>query len=238
MATEFHIEVAVDEETSTTDQGRVLERFAKQFLHTQNFDAEPAVRITAMEVDLYATERTTKERVLVECKAHRSNISAETISKLVGNVNIEGVSAGWLISTHALGKDAKGLQIKWAEKPEEQRRKLRIYPPEALVNRLVAAKLVVDPQTLRVDTKCRRSSESYLLLTQRGEFWALPLIDQATGVPSSVLLFRADDGTAINEREVLSWIAQTNTTLRALTQRGGTNVCRSFASNRSEHGSD
>ncbi|WP_246149287.1 restriction endonuclease [Skermanella pratensis] len=119
------IEVAVPPDTSTTERGRVLERFARKFLVTQNFEVTEELRITGMEVDLLATERTTGERVLVECKAHRANIAAEVLFKILGQVMGKSFSAGWLISTYALSKDAKGFCDEWNAKSPEERRRLQ-----------------------------------------------------------------------------------------------------------------
>ena len=63
------IEVALPRDATTTEKGRVLERFSRRFLETQNFKVTEEVRLTAMEVDLIAEDNTTKERLLVECKA-------------------------------------------------------------------------------------------------------------------------------------------------------------------------
>ncbi len=99
MSTSTSIEVAASPGISTTERGRVLEKFARRLLETQNFRVEEELRLTGTEIDLLAVERTTGERVFVECKAHRSTISAEVIHKLLGNVTFRRVSAGWLIST-------------------------------------------------------------------------------------------------------------------------------------------
>ena len=67
--------------------------------------------MTGTEVDLWAVEETTGERIFVECKGYRSTISAEVLYKILGNVAARDLSSGWLISTYALGKDAKGVRI-------------------------------------------------------------------------------------------------------------------------------
>jgi hypothetical protein len=57
------IEIAVLPETNTTERGRILERFARRFLETQNYSVQEEVRLTASEVDLLGTEATTGERM-------------------------------------------------------------------------------------------------------------------------------------------------------------------------------
>lgn len=217
MSLTYFIEVAVTAETTTTERGRILERFARRFLETQNYRVQEEVRLTATEVDLLGTEKTTAERIFVECKAHRSTISSEVLHKLLGNVYFKGYSSGWLLSTFALGKDAKGFEDEWGQKPSEERRKLRIYPPERLIERLVSARVIVDAATLPIDRdRFRVGSEALLLLTQDGEFWALPVLDPAIGVRSSALLFHAQTGARVTAPTILERIAKTDTSLAAL----------------------
>lgn len=214
MSIGYLIEIAVSPDTSTTERGRVLERFARRFLETQNYRVKENVRLTASEVDLLCTENTTGERIFVECKAHRSNISAEVLQKLLGNVVLKNYAAGWLISTFALGKDAKGFEEEWSEKVPEERRKLHIYPPDQLIERLVNAKIVVDVATLPFDrAKSKVGKEAFLLLTQNGEFWALPVLDPGTGIQSAALLFDAATGKRVTETGILDRITKTDTSL-------------------------
>lgn len=98
---------------------------------------------------MLAKNKETNEEILVECKAHSSNLSADVITKLVGNVYTRDVSAGWLMTTGPLGKDAKGIQYDWEQKPTEQRRKLRVYTPAKLLDTLISANLIVNPLTLK-----------------------------------------------------------------------------------------
>jgi Restriction endonuclease len=132
---EILIEVCCEGYDSNTDKGNLFEKFSKRFLETQGLKVTRQVRKTGMEIDLYCQETATGETILVECKAYRSAIAAEVITKLLGSVSLHDYSSGWLISTYALGKDAKGIQDEWSSKPEEKRRRLRIYPPEILVDR-------------------------------------------------------------------------------------------------------
>jgi hypothetical protein len=53
-----------------------------------------------------------------------------------------------LISTYELGKDAKGIRDRWAQKPPEERRKLQVYDPESLIDRLVKSGFLFDPARL------------------------------------------------------------------------------------------
>lgn len=216
MRKQITIEVAARAEMPSTERGRILERFARRLLETQNFDVVEEVRVTGTEIDLLAVDRTTGERVFVECKAHRSNISAEVISKLLGTVKFRNVSAGWLISTYALSKDAKGMRDEWEQRAPAERRELQIYEPEALVKRLISAKGIVDPAEMLKPAGLRYADEICLLLTCHGEFWAVLALDDATGIRQSVLLFDATDGSRVNAEETIEAVSQTDTTLASL----------------------
>ena len=214
MSLNYFIEVAVPPETTTTERGRILERFARTFLETQNYRVQEEVRLTATEVDLLGTEKTTSERIFVECKAHRSTISSEVLQKLLGNVHFKGYSSGWLLSTFALGKDAKGFEDEWNQKLPAERRKLRIYPPDRLIERLVSARIVVDAASLQFDRdRFRVGNDAFLLLTKDEQYWALPVLDPTIGVRSAALLFSAQTGKRVSESSALDRIAKTDTSL-------------------------
>ncbi len=172
------------------------------------------MRFTASEVDLLGIENTTGERIFVECKAYRSNISSEVLHKLLGNVVFKDYSSGWLISTFALGKDAKGFEDEWQQRQPDQRRKLRIYSPDRLIERLADAKMIVPAESLRYYfRRFKVGNEAFLLLTKNGEFWALPVIDPTSGIRSAALLFEAGSGGAVRDAATLGWIATTDTSL-------------------------
>ena len=129
---------------------------------------------------------------------------------------LKGFSAGWLISTFALGKDAKGLRDEWDQKPPEDRRKLQIYEPSSLVKRLTAANIIQSPDRLVRPERLRFSEEDYLLVTPFGEFWAILTLDPETGIRQSVIAYDAATGSRITSKEQLKQIAATDTTLRSL----------------------
>lgn len=75
MPFNYFIEVAVAPNTTTTERGRILERFARSFLETQNYNVQEEVRLTASEVDLLGTDKTTAERIFVEwALLHKSRL--------------------------------------------------------------------------------------------------------------------------------------------------------------------
>lgn len=211
----YIIEICAEDTDSPTKRGRILELFSKEFLETQGFEVQKEVRLTGMEIDLLCKDKSTGETVLVECKAYRNNLSADAISKMLGNVLIRGANAGWLITTHDLTKDGRGIKHDWSNKPSEERRKMRIYEPQELVERLIYARLVVDPISLGATSEeFRTTDQAYLLVTERGRFWAMPMADLATGVTSTCKLFHASSGTYAGD--LSDWIRTTDTTLAEL----------------------
>jgi hypothetical protein len=217
MSLTVSIEVAVPPDLTSTERGRILERFARRLLETQNYKVTEEVRLTGTEVDLLAVEATTGERVFVECKAYRSTISAEVLYKILGNVSFRGFSAGWLISTYALGKDAKGVRDELEQRPPSERRMLQIYDPPALIKRLVAARVIADPASLiKPSDTLRYADEVYLLLTPFGEFWALLVLDPETGIRQTAILYDAKSGARVTSEKTLAAISETDTTLAGL----------------------
>ncbi len=210
------IEVVASQGMSSTERGRLLERFARKLLESQNYNVTEEVRITGQEVDLLAVEKTTGERIIVECKAYRSTIASEVIHKLFGQVAFNNFSSGWLISTHDLGKDAKGLRDTNDQKPEHERRKLRIYDPEKLVNRLTGGRIIVSPESLSLPTGKIYAEECILLVSEWGEYWAKPVLDNETRLRSAVLLFDASTGERRPEPSLNGQLSGTDTTLAEL----------------------
>lgn len=62
----------------------LLEKLEKRYYKYFQYEVIEEIRITGMEVDLLAKNKETNEEILVECKAHSSNLSADVITKLVG----------------------------------------------------------------------------------------------------------------------------------------------------------
>lgn len=214
MSFSFVVEVVATPETENTERGAVLERFAKRFLETQGFKVKERLRLTGTEVDLLGTDPDFGESVLVECKAHRSTIPAPVLFQLLGTVQFKGYSAGWLLTTSQLGKDAKGVEQEWSERATGERRHLRLYSPDVLVQRLIQARVIKDPEGLMIDReRLRVSNDAHLLLSQKGEFWAIPILDRESGIQSSALLFNAETGCRITSATTLEWIERTDKSL-------------------------
>lgn len=124
-------------------KGNLLETLTAEVMKAQQFSVVKTIRITGMELDVHARHKYTGEEIIVECKAWEENINADVISKLIGNIVINNYSAGWLITTGGLGKDAEGLRLSW-EKSLLRREKLTIYTADRIVELLITNRVVVD----------------------------------------------------------------------------------------------
>ncbi|OXJ10208.1 MULTISPECIES: restriction endonuclease [Burkholderia] len=210
-------EIAVDEKTSTTEQGRLLEDLGREVLETQNHSVIQEIRLTGAEVDLLATHKNTGEKVFVECKAYRDKtISAEVLAKLLGNVDIQDVQAGWLMTTSELGKDAKGIIEKRQSRPPEERRRLQVYTSEQMAQLLIQSGRCVDPRAINLPQEYRYSEEVTLLISNVGRFWAIPIVHASAGIPQKVAYFHAEDGALVTDGKVLDSLAKVNSTFESL----------------------
>lgn len=210
-------EIAVDDKTSTTEQGRLLEELGREILETQNHSVVQEVRLTGVEVDLLATHKNTGETVFVECKAYRDKtISAEVLAKLLGNVDIQDVQAGWLMTTSELGKDAKGIIEKRQSRPPEERRRLQVYTSEQMAQLLIQSGRCVDPRTIQLPQAYRYAEEVTLLISNVGRFWAVPIVHATAGIPQKIAYFHAGDGSPVSEGKTLDALAKINSSFVSL----------------------
>src|SRR5690554_1265472 len=205
-----NIEIAVSKDVSNTEKGRLLENLGKEILETMNYKVLTEVRITGMEVDLIAQHEVTDEEIYVECKAHKSNLSADVLTKLLGNVDFRGVSSGWLLTTGPLGKDAKGLFNEWEKKPPEEKKRLQVYTNNRIIDLLIKSNRICSPLKIdKIDSK-NYAENNTLLVTNYGMYWLAPIMDTKTGVPFAVNLFDAKTGDRIINKEIINKISKTD----------------------------
>jgi len=210
------IEIGVPDTATTKQKGDLLETLARSVLERMHYEVTDQLRFTGMEIDVLGTHRQTGETIYVECKAHTQPISADSITKLLGNVHIRDVAAGWLLTTSPLTKDGIALKHEWKQKPTEQRRKLHLYDPDDLVDVLVSSGEIVD------SSRCPRSStytyadQPHLLISSIGKYWCWPILDTSTGLRASVSTYTADTGQPVADTSILQTLASFDTTLREL----------------------
>ena len=208
------IEVAFPNDSTTKDKGDLLENLAAELLGIQSYQVSKEVRITASELDLLCIHKINRRHIYVECKAHRSPLSSDILKQLLGTINFKEYQEGWLISTGPLGKDAKGFQSDWEQKPVEEAQRLSIYTPERVVDTLINARLITSPpETLALDmvTDFNALGEWILLITPYGRYWLATVL--MAGVPEGVLVFSAKSGKPVEDPQLLTRLNSTDTSL-------------------------
>lgn len=105
----YEIEVCTKEGDSNTDKGRLLEKLASEILEVQQYKVVETVRVTSMEIDVLARHKISNSVIFVECKAWDNPLSADVITKLLGNVVIRNANEGWLITRSRYGATTTGL---------------------------------------------------------------------------------------------------------------------------------
>lgn len=212
----YSLEVIVADTSSTTAKGILLEKLSSEVLNILQYDVVEEIRITGMEVDLLAKNKISNEEIFIECKAHNSNLSADVLTKLLGNVYMKGVSSGWLFTTGPLGKDAKGLLEEWTKKIPEERRKLNVYESENLIDVLVSSGKILNPKNIRKKGDLTYSEEESLLITEFGRIWAFKIMHVSAGVPFGALLYDAQTGELIEDNRTLTNIMQLQSSISGL----------------------
>ena len=210
------IEVVKLQNAPNTEKGNLLEKLAEEFLMVQGYEVSKQVRITASELDLLCNHKVSEKKIYVECKAQKDSLSADVLTKLLGNVNFHEYSEGWLISTGPLSKDAKGFMAEWEKKEPEKKEKLSIYTPDRVLDSLQDAKLITHPPTETALKLIRETDLSIgdwvLLVTPWGNYWACPLL--LNGLTNSVVLFCALNARQISDEIVFEHIKTSDFSLR------------------------
>lgn len=217
-AIDLEVEVTVKQGDSSTERGALLENLAMRVLGAlQHEHVSTNVRVTGCELDLIAKEKQTGAKVVVECKAYRDQaVSADTLTKLVGNTIFHDYQSAWLITTSKLSKDAKGLWDLQRAKPVIERQRLRVYGPKELVELLVTTGQVVDPASLALPKVETLTATRTLLITDVGTFWAVTVLGPSSGVADTVLAYHAKTGAQVTNSALLQGLASRDSNLRNL----------------------
>lgn len=204
------IEIGVKENSSTTEKGEILENLTAKILKIQQYDVVERIRVTGMEIDVLATHKVSKAKILVECKAWDNNIQADVISKLLGNVYIKSATAGWLITTGPLSKDAEGIKHEWESKTDSDRGKLSFYTPDRIIQMLYDACIIKTPEEILASSASHFSfaDSASLLVSDLGMHWLIPVIETGSNFVSSIVVYNAKNGMRIADGEDLSELKQ------------------------------
>lgn len=194
---EHHLILTVPAGWSNDDKGDFYEEFILELLRPMRLRAERRLRVTGMEIDLLAKGEDQPLTVLVECKAHRDPISADTITKLMGNVQIRRADQGWLFSTSELTKDGRGL---WddIQRDAGHSRTLVWYSPSKTVEVLIAQRSIVDPKTLLHHFPSLDVGDWTLVASPNRRAWLVEILED--GIPSKYCAFDAKSGASLDAR--------------------------------------
>ncbi|HHD2718866.1 TPA: restriction endonuclease [Clostridium perfringens] len=212
----YHIEVCVSKDIQNTEKGRILERLGKDVLESMQYYVKEEIRLTGIEVDLLAINKISGEEIYVECKAHKNPLSADVITKILGNLTIKGVSSGWLLTTGPLGKDAKGIQHEWEKRPSEIRKQLNIYTNDRIIDLLISTGKICDTSFLKDIKNKNISNDQTLIISNYGMFWVIPIIEANAGIPCSVMVFDTNTGEQIVDENIINRVSSLDTTFKEL----------------------
>lgn len=201
----YEIEICTKESDSTTVKGRLLEKLASQILEVQQYKVTETIRVTGMEIDVLARHKINNTVVFVECKAWDSPLPADVITKLLGNVIMRNANAGWLITTGALSKDAKGVQEEWENGDDDKRRMLSFYTSDRIIELLLDTRLIKENVFIndKLEEGYEQGETALLLVTDIGEYWIIPIVAKNTGLVTSVTAFEANSGTQIKDVKII-----------------------------------
>lgn len=130
-----------------------------------------------MEIDLLAKHKISNSTIFVECKAWDGTLPADVITKLLGNVVMKNADGGWLITTGALSKDAKGAQEEWEREDNARRQMLSFYTAERIIELLLDTKLIRKCILSNIDLRdeYEQGETELLFITDIGRYWIVPV---------------------------------------------------------------
>lgn len=211
------IEVAVSKEMSSKDKGDLLEGLTADILTCLDYTTKTQVRSTGMEIDVLAEHNISKEKILVECKANNSDpLSADVITKLIGNITVKKAKAGWLFFTGTLSKDAKGL-VEQIENDDGLRQQVQIYTPEHLIDILVKNNRIKSHDSIIFPPQSNYSDNRYFLITPYGLYWGVPILSD--GLEASLIVYDAKTNNPISDGGLLNKLSTLDTSLKRLEWR-------------------
>jgi Holliday junction resolvase-like predicted endonuclease len=169
---EKRIKIIVPDTWSNDQKGSFLEELVSDLLKRKRFHVVSRVRFTGMEIDILARDLDSQTKVLVECKCSGSSLSADVLTKLIGNAVVRKASQAYLFSTAPLGKEAKGL-LEELEERDDQQVKLCFVSPEKFVEWFTDVKDWDLPDVRESGVEIQRISSITLLITPSIAAWAI-----------------------------------------------------------------
>lgn len=177
------------------DKGLFFENFIADLLRPMRFKVIQRLRFTGMEIDLLARGEDQPRTILVECKAQRDPLSADVISKLLGNVGLKHADSGWLFSVADLTKDGRG-QWETIQQDPELSKKFMWYESSRIVDILKNQRTIVDSKSLKHHFgKALNLGTWTLLISPKGFYWLVEITEE--GIPTRFSAFNAKTGESV-----------------------------------------
>lgn len=200
------LQIHVPRDWSDQKKGDFFEDFVANLLKPMNFDVVQRIRFAGMEIDLLAKDRNSPRKVLVECKAHETNISADTITKMLGNRRLRKVESAWLFTTSDLTKDGKGS---WEDIKDDSElsREFVWYSPEKIIELLIRQNQIKSVEFIRPQLNSHLIGEFNLIISPTKYIWVAQLIDD--GIPKHISAFDAITGKSYSKKQAHKYLTAT-----------------------------
>lgn len=197
-----HLLLHLPDDSTNDQRGQFFEEFIADLLRPMRLAVHQRLRVTGMEIDLLAKGLDQPRTILVECKAQRDALPADTISKLLGNVDLRGADAGWLFSTSDLSKDGRGQWEEIQARPKLAA-KFVWYPPERLIEILIDQKAVMAPASALAqhDSPATAFGDATLVWSVHGRFWFIEILQD--GLPTFFTVLNGTTGSSLSEDEAI-----------------------------------
>lgn len=135
----------------------------------------------------------------LQCKAWSDPLPADVITKLIGNIFLKNVSAGWLVTTGPLSKAAKGIMSEWENRTDKTRSKISFYTADRIINLLCDTKQIVSADVISsfASRDFTIGQNMILLLMEESIIGVIPILEPNNNFISSVIAYDAKTGSRI-----------------------------------------
>ena len=195
-------------------KGDLLENLTQIIFEKKGYKVVKEFRRTGVEIDIQAKDCKTNERIYVECKAHKENLSAEVISKIIGNRVIHKYDLAILVTTGPLGKDAKGLVDKFDEESNGQKKDFCVYDSEDIIDLLISNNVIKNNLSLKGLDELNNIVGYTLLITDISYYWLVKLHPNNINIANVAVLYDAKTGEPINNKDLLNKVYETENSFK------------------------
>lgn len=198
----------------TKEKGDLLENLAQIIFEKKGYRVVKELRKTGVEIDISAKDIKTNEKIYVECKAHKENLAAEVISKIVGNKVIHNYDLAILVTTGPLSKDALGIIDQIDEECKGKKKDFCVYDSDDIISLLISNSVIKNNLSLNGIDKLNNVVGYTLLITDISYYWLVKLHPNNIKIANVVLLYDAKTGEPINNKELLNKIYETENSFK------------------------